>query len=176
MENVVLVKNRVKPQVVNLQSEYHVDLGVVGVRWERTDAKLDHSHRCYQHQYHIEKKAVHPSLVFLHRMEAAAARNSDSEFDSSLLNTPEHVQTEIREKASGKETCIAIIKTNEKLIEERNQRSTQSSLGDIAENAIIREVVTSEGPIEGMSLQTQCPESILGKARLGLYLDTSVPS
>jgi len=109
-------------------------------------------------------------------MEAAAARNSDSEFDSSLLNTPEHVQTEIREKASGKETCIAIIKTNEKLIEERNQRSTQSSLGDIAENAIIREVVTSEGPIEGMSLQTQCPESILGKARLGLYLDTSVPS
>ena len=91
VENVVLVEGGVEAEVVDLQPEYHVDLGVVGVGGEGTYAQLNHPHRRDQHQDHVEKKTVHPSLIFLHRVETTAAGDSDPKFDGPLLHAPKNV-------------------------------------------------------------------------------------
>lgn len=44
VEHIVLVKSRVKPEVPDLQPEYHVDLSVVSVAGEGTYAQLHHPH------------------------------------------------------------------------------------------------------------------------------------
>ena len=135
VEYVVLVESGVESEVVNLQPEYHVDLGVVGVGGEGTYAQLDHPHRCDQHQNHVEKKTVHPSLVFFHWMETTATRNSDTKFDSPLLHAPKNVQAEIGEDASSQKTCVSVVQADEKFVHEGNQRSSQGAFGNITKYA-----------------------------------------
>ena len=88
VKDIVLVKSWVKPQIVDLESEYHIYFSIVCIRRKRTDAQLNNSHRSNQHQDNIEEETVHPSFIFFHRMKTTAKRYSDAEFDSSLLNTP----------------------------------------------------------------------------------------
>ena len=71
-----------------MQPEYHVDLCVVGIGGERADAELNHTHRRYEHENHVEEEAVHPCLVFLHGVEPTATGNADAKLDSPFLNTP----------------------------------------------------------------------------------------
>ena len=49
VEHIMLVKGVVESEVVDLQAEDHEYLRVAGVRGERTDAQLHHSHRRDQH-------------------------------------------------------------------------------------------------------------------------------
>ena len=100
MKHIVLVKGRVEFQVVDLKSEDHKDLSIVGIGRERTYAQLNHSHRSYQHQNHIEKEAIHPGLILFHRMQSTTTRNTNPELDCSLLNTPKDVQTKVSKYTS----------------------------------------------------------------------------
>lgn len=135
VEDVVLVEGGVEAQIVNLQTEYHVDLGVVGVGGEGTYAQLDHPHRCDQHQDHVEEKTVHPGLVLLHGVETATTGDSDSKFDGPLLHAPKDVQTEICEDTCGQETSISTVQTDEKFVHEGDQGSSQGAFSNVAEYA-----------------------------------------
>lgn len=145
VEHVVLVKGRVKPQVPDLQPKNHVDLGVVSIGGERTNAQLHHPHRSNQHQNHIEEETVHPCLVLLHRVETAAAGNTDTELDRPLLHTPQHVETKVGIDTSGQETSVLICQTDEKLIHEGDQGESQRTFGDVTEDAVFVEMLTSGG-------------------------------
>lgn len=71
-------------------------------------------------------------------MESAAARDSNAELYISLLDTPEHIQTEVSKNKSANEASIPFLKENQKLAQPRYQGPVSCELlGDVAENSAL---------------------------------------
>ena len=111
-EDVVLVEDGVELHVLELQADDHVDLSFVGVGGEGGNAQLNHAHRRYQHQDHVEEEGVEPSLPLTHGVKTADAGNAHAELDCALLNAPNEIDAQVEEEPSCQEACVAVVEPN----------------------------------------------------------------
>jgi len=67
-------------------------------------------------------------------VEAAAARNADSELNGPLLHTPEHIQAEVGKYSGRQKASVSVVQTYQKFIQKGDQRPVEA-FGDVSENS-----------------------------------------